>query len=497
MTAIRDYAHTAWRWKWLVALIAVTCAVTALVVSIQLPKAYKTSAVGLVSPKQLIPPAGTSSDSAPQVPSLDQLVETYVGLINTDPVRQQLVKDGIPRSAGELQANISAFRQPNTTLISITVGDRDPAVTELIAKDIIPAFNHSLDELQGKVGADPKNHLESLVPWEIPTTPPGSPVSPDIPRNVGAALLAGLIGGLAIAFVIEALDNTVKAESDVHIKLHTNLLGSVLLRRPTDSGDQPGQKVEVISASHPTDPLAEQYRALRTNLMFSRVDQSMRSLLVTSTAPAEGKTTTACNLAVVMAQAGNRVILVDADFRRPALHQVFRFRNDAGLGHLILRERPVAELVRATGIPNLRVISTGPAPPNPSELLGSSAMSQLMDRLADEADIIVFDTPPVGAVTDATVLGALVDGVVVVVEQGKTGITSIIRGLQTLQAVDANVLGIVLNKAPRGEDAAYYDYYYGHSANVAAIGGSPQPRASAMLSSPEQRSAAAGGENPG
>jgi capsular exopolysaccharide synthesis family protein len=184
----------------------------------------------------------------------------------------------------------------------------------------------------------------------------------------------------------------------------------------------------------------------------------LRTLVVTSTQPGEGKTTTACNLAVVFAQAGSRVILVDADFRRPSVHRVFNRRQNAGLGGLLLRSAGIAELVYTTSIHGLGVVCSGPPPPNPSELLGSTAMETLLESFARVADVVIFDTPPVGAVTDATVLGAMADGVVLVVERGTVRIQAINKGLETLESVGASVLGAVLNKS-RASDSYYY--YYG------------------------------------
>jgi succinoglycan biosynthesis transport protein ExoP len=452
------YLRALRRWRWMIALITVTAAVTAGLASLQQPKVYVTGAVGLVSPKQLIPP-GAGVNDANQVPSIDQLVETYVGLINTEPVRQRLIADGIPRTDGQLRSSITAFHQPSTTLINVTVSDQDPAVALATARDVIPAFNSSLTELQTKVGARQSAQLDSLVPWELPASAPTTPVSPNIPRTILLATAAALVLSLALAIGFERLDNTIKQDTDVRIKLGANLLGSII-QHPTGDLDEPGL-VEMITARYMNDPLAEQYRALRTNVMYARAAHNLRSLLVTSTRPGEGKTTTACNLAIVLAQAGTRVILVDADFRRPALNQVFQRPRNIGLGNLILGEEPSPLLISPTTVTNLRIVCSGPTPPNPSELLGSVSMGRVMEKLQEEAEMVIIDSPPVGAVTDATVLGSLVDGALVVVERGGTSVAAIHRTLETLEAVEVNILGIVLNKMRAADAVEYYDYYYG------------------------------------
>jgi capsular exopolysaccharide synthesis family protein len=451
------YLRALRRWAWLIGLVVITCGATSFLVSIQLPKTYQVTSVGLVSPKQLIPPSGTVGDAAPQVPSLDQLVETYVGLVNTEPVRRRIVDGGIPRSPDQLKGNIQPARQTNTTLINILISDEDPAIAQSIARDIIPAFNASLDDLQGKVGGDVKNHLESLVPWELPAKAPSQPVAPNIPRNVLIAAAGGLVLAIILAFLLERLDDTIKREADIHSRLEIPTLGSIEFRRAV-KGSSDGEAVELISATNLIDPIAEQFRAIRTNLMFSHLGEPLRTLVVTSTQPGEGKTTTACNLAVVFAQAGSRVILVDADFRRPAVHRVFNRRQNLGLGGLLLRAGGLSDMAYTTPIQNLSVVCSGPPPPNPSELLGSTAMEKLLESFARVADVVIFDTPPVGAVTDATVLGAMADGVVLVVERGAVRIQAIAKGIETLESVGASVLGALLNKS-RARDAYYY--YHG------------------------------------
>jgi capsular exopolysaccharide synthesis family protein len=206
--------------------------------------------------------------------------------------------------------------------------------------------------------------------------------------------------------------------------------------------------------------VAEAYRAIRTNLMFNSVERKLQSIVVTSAIPGEGKTSTACNLAVTMAQAGNRVVLVDSDFRRPSLHKIFH-KPSVGLGNLFLGNRPEEELIVPTRVQNLWLVCSGPTPPNPSELLGSERMSSVISGLREQADVVIFDTPPIGAVTDAVVLAAQCDGVIMVVERGRTDVASIRGAADKLHGVHANILGVVLNKvrAADSDAMAYYRYY--------------------------------------
>ena len=468
---VRGYLRVIGRWKWLILLVTLTCAVTAGVASLQLPKLYASNTTAVASPKQVIPSAGVNNPN--QLPNLDQVVDTYAGLINSEPVRQRLIQSGVPRSSEQLSGEILVARKANTTLIQIRISDNDPGVAFLIARNIIPAFNDALDELQSSVrgGTAPTARLDSLIPWELPSAAPRAPYSPDIPRNVIIALAAGLVLATALAFLIERIDDTVKTEGDVQLRLGLPLLGTVV-RRVQTADEEVDDPVEVVAASHMGDTLAEQYRAIRTNVMFSRVDRPVQTIVVTSTLPGEGKTTTATNLAMVMAQAGFSTILVDADFRRPSLHRLFDRRPNLGLGNLILDDRPSEQLIQATTIPMLRLVCSGPTPPNPSELLGSVSMQRVLARLSSMADIVILDTPPVSAVTDATVLATLCGGVIMVVEQRRTGVPAVAKSIETLHSLGANILGVVLNKC-RAKDiwSYYYDYGEpgGETADEAAV----------------------------
>jgi capsular exopolysaccharide synthesis family protein len=468
MTEIRDFLRALRRWKWLILAVSLVCAATAVLVSYQLPKTYASTAEALVSPKQVV--SSTAITDPSQLPNIDQLVLTYMSLVDTAPVRQGLVDAGVPRSPDQLRGHLVATRVPDTTLISVTATDSDPQVALLEAKLVTSEVNKSLTDLQARVPESNQNsHLDALVPWEVPTQPAAAPISPNIPLNTAIALGVGLFLAAGLAFLLESLDATIKADTDVRLKLGLPLLGSVVDRPIDKTEGATGAELGVTSAAG-GGPFSEQFRSLRTNIMFSRVDQQLSTIVMTSTLPGEGKTTTACNLAVVMAQAGYKVVLVDADLRRPALQRVFREKGNAGIGNLILGEGPLSRFLVETEVPNLRVLYSGPIPPNPSELLGSASMQNIIAKVKSTADLLIFDTPPIGAFTDATVLGATVDAVVLVVERGRTPIRDIQRSLETLAAVGVTPLGVVLNRAQFDADAYYYAYYAEEPSATAADG---------------------------
>lgn len=201
---------------------------------------------------------------------------------------------------------------------------------------------------------------------------------------------------------------------------------------------------------------------MRTNIEFSGFDSEIRSIMITSAHSGEGKTTTAANLAAAYAQADKKVILVDADLRKPMLHHIFNISNRSGLSNILANQNSVQELIRPTQAPNLSVITSGPVPPNPSEMLASSRMDEIIRELSGVYDIVLIDCAPALAVTDSQVVAAKCDGTLLVIESGKVKKDLAKKVLANLEHVKARILGVVLNNVKRNEAEAYYYYYYGN-----------------------------------
>ncbi len=223
----------------------------------------------------------------------------------------------------------------------------------------------------------------------------------------------------------------------------------------------------LVTSLSPRSVVGEAYRILRTNLQFLSLDKPLRHLVVTSAVPGEGKTLTAANLAVVEAQAGKKVIAVDADLRRPALHRRFELPGNTGLTTWLAGGAQLPDMLQPTVLPNLHLLASGPIPPNPAELLGSSRMQELMAQLSDAADLIIWDTPPAIVVSDASVLATRADGTLLVVRAAQEPYFSVKRAKEQLQQVGARILGVVLDAVPSGGGSDYYHshyhyyYYYG------------------------------------
>lgn len=218
-------------------------------------------------------------------------------------------------------------------------------------------------------------------------------------------------------------------------------------------------KRNLITNSEPRSPISEQYRTIRTNIEFSSVDEQIKSLMVTSSGPGEGKSTTVANLAIVFAQQGKKVLLVDADLRKPTVHYTFQLDNHKGLTNVLTKQVNLLEAVIQPKIENLSILASGPIPPNPAELLGSKSMDELLEEAYQHFDIILFDTPPVLAVTDAQILANKCSGTILVVNSGKTEIDGATKAKELLLSAKGKLLGVVLNQK-KAKDSQYY-YYYG------------------------------------
>ncbi|MEO8727160.1 MAG: polysaccharide biosynthesis tyrosine autokinase [Acidobacteriaceae bacterium] len=310
---------------------------------------------------------------------------------------------------------------------------------------------------------------------------PSSPSSPNVRGNIALGVIFGLLGGIVLAMLLEALDNTVRTPEQVEEISALPALGTVPLT--LDAGEATGKtrrkatainiaphaalrkQMGLISFARPKSKVAESYRALRTSILLSSIGHPPQVLMLTSALPQEGKTTTSVNTAIVLAQKGGRVLLIDGDMRRPSIHQIFGIRALKGLSSILSGSSSFEEaVVTAPEIHNLDLLPAGPQPPNPAELLGSSHLQEFLLDWRDKYDFIVVDTPPVLSVTDAVLLSARMDSVILVVRSGRTTKDALRRARQLFDQVNVRVMGVVVNAVdPRSPDAQYYGYGYGSS----------------------------------
>lgn len=511
---LREYSAVIWKRLWLILLCTAVAAFASWFVVRDQPAQYQTSTTLIIG--------NALEKSDPTYRDFDisgELGRTYSELIKLEPILKATAAAlGFEDDWPMLRGAIGVDLVPGTLLIKIRATDTEPLRAKLIADetarqlianvgasasstryqefiatqaDSFPpkveaaqaeiqrleaelsnAFGaRQIQELQGQIdslerqirdwqitfadyqsllGEGRVNILTVLEEAPMPRSPIGSGAATQI-------LLAAAIGcSLAVgaSFLMEYLDDTIKTPEDVSKSIHITTVGSL----PRISGDQASERI--ITARHPRSPTAEAFRVVRTNLQFSSLDHPLKSLVVTSPNPAEGKSTIVVNLAVVMAQAGSSVILVDSDLRRPRLHNVFHLSNARGLTQALLQVDPVlGDELQESGLQNLSILTSGPLPPNPSELLGSKKMRTLVQDLTELADIVLFDSPPVLPVTDAVLLAKQTDGVLLIIDSGKTRRVAARQAIESLRQVECHIVGVVLNRLASRAMGGYQVYY--------------------------------------
>ncbi|MBB2991271.1 receptor protein-tyrosine kinase [Mycolicibacterium iranicum] len=381
-------------------------------------------------------------------------VKSYSELLMGETLAQRTIdKLNLNMDAAELQSNISASAKLDTVLINVAVLDASPVRARDIANTLSDEFVSMVRELETpEDGAS----ADARVVVEQRASIPDHPVVPKTSRNIGIGVVLGLALGIGIAVVRDMLDNTVKDRETVERITGSGIVGSVPL-------DKDRRKQPAISFDNDNSAIAEAFRKLRTNLQFLAVDNPPRVIVVTSSMPSEGKSTTAINLALALAEAEHKVVLVDGDMRRPTLHRYLDLVGPVGFSTVLSGQATLEEALQLTRFPGLTVLTSGAIPPNPSELLGSQSARKLLSELRAKYDYVVVDSTPLLAVTDAAILGAGADGVLIMARYGQTRREQLTHAVENLQNVGAPLLGAVLTLTPmRGGSSYTYSYgYYG------------------------------------
>jgi polysaccharide biosynthesis transport protein len=501
-------------WLWLIVTAAVLAALASYLISSALPRVYEARTTLIVGQSLTV-----ADPNYNQLLASQRLSQTYAQLATTTPVLSRVVANlALPLTPQELRQFVSAQAPRDSTLVTVVASHGDPAIAAAIANSLadeliasspavegrpgnldgfveqqltatqqqITSVEAELQALLAVTGRTPEQDRQieilqsrlttlrntyaqllavapgsgaNLLSVVDPATPPTEPSSPRVLLNTLLAAVLGLMTALGLAFLIEHLDDTVKSPDDVTEVADLATLGVISEIKTAKKG---GERQVLAALRAPRSPVAEAFRTLRTNLEFASLDTPLRTLLVTSAIPGEGKSTIAANVAVAFAQAGRRVILLDGDMRRPSIHKLFEVPNSFGLTTLLRADQTALDSVlHATEESNLRVLTTGPLPPNPAELLGSQRMRSLLSRLRDETDLVVVDSPPLHAVTDAAVLASDMDGVLVVSHAGRTKRGALAQAKESLNRVGARIVGVALNRLTERSSAGYYYRYYG------------------------------------
>ncbi|MER2133598.1 MAG: polysaccharide biosynthesis tyrosine autokinase [Arthrobacter sp.] len=387
-------------------------------------------------------------------------VKSYIQTVRTPAVLQPVIDAlALDMTSEALADNVSASADLDTVLITIAFTHESPVQAAAVANAIADSLVATVETLERPAEGGISPVKLSVV------TPAVAPTFPSAP-NTKLYLAIGFLGGVAAAFVFvalrTALDTRVRGEADLLRVTQTAVLGGL-------SFDPAAAKNPLITHTSPQSTRAESFRQIRTNLQFANVAHESSAVLVTSSVPGEGKSTTATNLAIAMAQAGQSVCLIDADLRRPRVHEYLGLERNAGLTTALIGSAEVKDLLQPWGEDDLHVLTSGQIPPNPSELLGSQAMKLLLSELEDRFDAVIIDAPPLLPVTDASVLAQFVGGVILVVGSSKVRVQDLQKSISNLAMVEARLLGTVFNLLPRkGPDAyAYADYTYESVVDVA------------------------------
>ncbi len=395
-----------------------------------------------------------SEQNSQKIQDLEQYIRWLTPL--TQPGAIQSTIDNLEKQRDEQQALLASYQEAYNRLLNTNVA-------EITSQDIKELENTlslyqqiylNLLSNRENVRLQKLQNMPNVVQI-FRAIPSDAPIRPRPLLNMGIGAAIGLFLALAIIFLRDALDTTVHSKEDIERKVGLPVLGMIAKIEDTRDASQPYVDYK------PRSPIAETFRKLRTNLEFASVDAPLKLIIVTSALPSEGKTTISLNLAAIYAQGGKRVAVVDADMRKPMLHRVAGLSNRMGLSDLFRSDMPIKEIMRSpNGNERLYLITSGKLPPNPSELLASMRMGQILENLLNMVDLVIIDTPPMLVAADAQILAARSDGVLIVAEPYRTPIESLQASVEALRRVNARVLGVVFNRVPPQDH--YYSYYYYH-----------------------------------
>ncbi|AFM16099.1 capsular exopolysaccharide biosynthesis protein [Mycolicibacterium chubuense NBB4] len=383
-------------------------------------------------------------------------VISYTELLKGQTLAQRTIdKLGLDLTAAQLRGRITASAKPETVLIDVQVRDESPVRARDIANTLSDEFVVMVRELETPEGG---RTPDARVVIEQRASVPNEPILPNTKRNLALGLTAGVLLGIGLAVLRDALDNTVKSRESLEEFAGVGLVGSIPM-------DKARRTQAAISFDRDNSPSAEAFRKLRTNLQFLAVDNPPRVIVVTSSMPHEGKSTTAINLALALAEAEHTVVLVDGDMRRPMIAKYLDLVEPVGFSTVLSGMASLDDALQKTRFRGLTALTSGAIPPNPSELLGSQAARKMLAELRARFDYVVVDSTPLLAVTDAAILAAGADGVLLMSRYAHTKRDQLVHAVGNLRGVGAPILGAVFSMTPtRGTSAYSYQYnYYGDS----------------------------------
>jgi capsular exopolysaccharide synthesis family protein len=456
------------RERWLLVVIGILLGVTGAGAHAFLATPeYSTSATFFIS----TPDLGNDVTKAYQGSLLsEQKIKSYTELATGPRIKTQVEK----QLGGPLGSTaISASARPDTVLLTISVTDPSPLRAQQVANFFATQFVALVAEIeQPAAGGTPAVAAKIVEAPPLPT----SPVSPTPPRDLALGVLLGLMLGVGLAVLRHTLDRSVKSTEALSALVKAPVMG-------TTTFDSDARTSPLVMYDQPLSPLAESFRQLRTNFQYVDLDHAAKLVVITSSLPGEGKTTTTCNLAIALAQGGARVAIVEADLRRPKAAQYLGLENAVGLTNVLTGQLELGAALQPWADGLFDFLGSGPLPPNPSELLASRQMSDVLEELAARYDVVLLDAPPTLPVADAAVLTAQCHGALFIARHAKVTQDQVNAAAETLHRVSANVLGVILTMAPRSKNKGgyYYDYAPAPAPEPAPAPRLPAPRPAASV----------------
>ena len=379
-----------------------------------------------------------------------KLVETYSKIIKSKLVLEQVISEtGVTYTAEELSENVSVEAYENTEMLKISVTDQDPELAASIANSIAQVFSGEIAKIY---------QINNISVVDVAVTP--EEVSNNtLKRDLLIALFISIFGTIGVVFVVYYFDDTVKLTDNLEEEIGMPVVAKVF---KSDVGSKNNRKVELLAQKYPKSVVSESIKTLRTNLQFSSVDEDIKTILITSSIPGEGKSFISANLAISFAQTDKRVLIVDCDMRKGRQHRIFKLSNSKGLSNLLIDDMTnLKDYINKTSVPGVHVITRGTVPPNPSELLNSKKNADLLRVLKAKYDVIIYDGVPCNGLPDSIIMSKLVDKVLIVSSDSMTPKSVLESTKKQLESVNAPVAGDVLNNVNRKNSTygKYYGYY--------------------------------------
>ena len=431
-------------WIILMSLVITSCISTIYILNIK--KAIYKSSTTYIMISNMISPDYMQGITTTDVTLNEKLIQTYKEVIKSRTILERVIKKlDIDETPETLTKYIAVEQVSTSSMIRITVTYKDPNLAQKIAETVGEEFSNEIKSLYNM------NNISVVDKPLVPTTPANkSNVKEIVVINGGGVVLS-----LMIIFLVFYFDNTIKSPEQIEEKTKLPILGNV----PMISKKNKENK-DLITHKNPKSVVSEGIRTIRTNLQFSNVDNNVKKIMFTSSMPGEGKSFISTNVAIAFAQDGHKVLIVDCDMRKGRLHRIFNETNNKGLSNLLIDNKDIKKYIKQTKIKNLSILTCGTTPPNPSELLNSEANKKLIKKLEEEYDYIIFDCVPINGLPDSIIMSKIVDRVIIVSANKETPMDLLIKTTKSLQTVDSNIAGVILNKVNTTYDK-YYGHYYG------------------------------------